>query len=156
MMVRVEDLCSLLPKQTLAGLMALEGPVLRKWADNGPGRFLLRHVTHGGLGRLSVGIARATGLLNGRRPVELSLSVLRYYFAPFLEEVHVTEEEAVFFLTRCPYGWCDGKDARLCDAVMQLERELVAGLGGELVIQETIPQGAPKCRFTLRTEPMDG
>lgn len=150
-MIRVEDLCSLLPRGTIAELMALEGPVLRKCADHGPGRFLIRNFTHGGVGRLSVGIARKTGLLKGRRPVELALSVLRYFFEPFLEEVLVTEEAAVFFLNQCPYGWRVRGDERLCNAVMQLERELVSGIGGELVIEETIPQGATKCRFTIRS-----
>ena len=150
--IRIEDLCALLPRSTISGLMALEGPLLRRLANHGPGRFFVSHVSHGGLGRLGAGLARTARLLEGRSPVELALFVLWYFFEPFMEEVRVSDEEAVFFLNRCPYGWRTGEDAPLCDAVMQLERELVAGMGGTLIIEETIPEGAPKCRFTLRTD----
>ena len=152
-MLTIEEICSLWPKRTISTLMALEGPVLRRVADNRPGLFLVRRVSHGGLGRSSIRLARAAGLLEGRSPVELSMSVLRYFFEPFLEEVRVSESVALFFLTRCPYGWREGGDARLCDAVMELERELVAGLGGTLIIEETIPEGASKCRFLLKGNP---
>ena len=150
--IRIEDLCSLLPRGTISGLMALEGPLLRRFANHTLGRFFIRRVSHGGLGRLGAGLARTARLLEGRSPVELALFVLWYFFEPFMEEVRVSDEEAVFFLNRCPYGWRTGEDAPLCDAVMQLERELVAGMGGTLIIEETIPEGAPKCRFTLRTD----
>ena len=149
-MVRIEDLCTRVPRGTLTGIMALEGPLLRRLADHPPGRFLVRHVTHGGLGRVAIRAARAAGLLRGRNPIDLALFVLRHFFADLLEEERVTGEDAAFFLVRCPYGWRTPADAPLCDAVMQLERELVAGMGASLVIEETIPAGAPKCRFTLR------
>jgi len=130
--------------------MALEGPLLKRFANHRPGRFFIRRFSHGGLGRIGVRLARAARLLEGRGTVELALFVLWYFFEPFMEELTVTEEEAIFFLNRCPYGWRTGKDAALCDAVMQLERELVAGIGGTLIIEETIPEGAPKCRFKLQ------
>jgi len=152
-MFRVEDLCALLPRGTISGIMNIEGPALRRWADNGPGRFVVKHVSHGGLGRAGIGLARIAGLLQGRQPVELSLSVLRYFFESYLEEIRETPEEAVFMLNRCPYGWKGEADMLLCDAVMQLERELVSGLGGVLVIEETIPRGAQKCRFRLCARP---
>lgn len=147
--MRVEDVITLLPRRSIAGIMSLEGPVLRRLADHGPGRFLIKHVSHGGLGRAGIRLARVAGLLQGRQPVELSLSVLRYFFESYLEVVRVIPEECVFLLNRCPYGWKEPSDRLLCDAVMQFERELVTGLGGSLVIEETIPQGAPKCRFRL-------
>ncbi len=150
-MVRIEDLCTRVPRGTLTRIMALEGPLLRRLADHRPGRFLVRHVTHGGLGRVAIRTARAAGLLEGRNPIEVALFVLRHFFADFLEEERVTGEEAAFFLVRCPYGWRTPADAPLCDAVMHLERELVAGMGALLVIEETIPTGARRCRFTLRT-----
>ena len=53
-------------------------------------------------------------------------------------------------IERMRAAWRDGEDAKLCDAVMQLERELAKGLGATLVIEETIPEGAPRCRFSLR------
>ena len=152
-MISVEYLCSLMPRGIIAGIMAVEGPLLKVLADHRPGRFMIRRFTHGGLGRVCVRIARAGRLIEGRGPVELSMSVLRYFFEPFLEEVKVSEEEAVFYLKRCPYGWCTSEDAPLCDAVMELERELVAGIRGTLIIEETIPQGAPKCRFRLAERP---
>jgi hypothetical protein len=153
MMLKVEDLCTTLPRGTIAGLMAIEGPVLKRLANHRIGYFMIRNFTHGGLARMGVRFARLAHLLQGCDPVELSLFVLRYFFEPFLEEVTVTDEEAVFFLTRCPYGWSTGDHVLLCDAVMQLERELVAGIGASLLIHETIPEGAPKCRFTLRAAP---
>jgi hypothetical protein len=81
------------PKSGIARLMAFEWPVLRRWANNGPGWFLIRRCSHGGFGRASIRIAKGSGLLKGRHPVEMSLSVLRYYFEPFLEEGKVTGEE---------------------------------------------------------------
>jgi hypothetical protein len=149
MPMTIEDLCSLLPRNAIARLMALQGPLLRLLADHPPGRLAIRHLTHGGLGRISARLAQAAGLLEGRNPVELAMNVMRYYFEPFLEEEQVDAEQARFFLTSCPYGWRTADDTALCDAVMQFERELVAGLGGTLIIEETIPGGAPKCRFTV-------
>ncbi len=101
--------------------MALEGPILRRWANNRIGRQLIKRVTHGGLGKVGVKLGRMSRLLDGRKPVELSMSILRYFFAPYLEEVRVDDDEAVFFLKRCPYGWHGDGDAPLCDAVMQLD-----------------------------------
>ncbi len=150
-MLRVERLFPLLPSDSIAGLMSLQGPALRRWANNRPGRYLIRNLTHGGLGRLSVKLGRSAGLLQRRRPVELAMAILRYYFAPYLEETEIGDDEAVFYLKRCPYGWRSGEDIPLCDAVMQLEREMVAGIGGHLIIEETIPSGAAKCRFRLKT-----
>lgn len=149
MSVKVEDLCSLLPRSAIVRLMEAEGPALRTAANHKLGHLVLRRVTHGGFGRLGAWAARAAGLIEGRRPVELSLSVLRYFFEPLLEVAKVTEMEASFYLSRCPYGWRDAGDLPLCDAVMELERELVHGIGGRLVIEERIPAGARKCRFAL-------
>ncbi len=152
-MNQVEYICTRFPRGTLSGIMAMEGPFLRRVANHRVGRLVVRHLTHGGLGRVAIRAARLTGLLEGRNPIELALFVLRYFFAGFLEEETVTDQEAVFYLSRCPYGWRTASDAPLCDAVMQLERELVAGMGASLTIEETIPGGAPKCRFTLRAAP---
>lgn len=150
MVLTIEDLCTRLPRGTIARIMAAEGPVLKKCADHRIGYFIIRNVTHGGLARAGIRLARLAHLLEGRNPVEVSLFVLRYFFEPFLEEATVTDEEAHFFLTRCPYGWSTRDHLALCDAVMQLERDLVSGIGASLVIHETIPEGAPKCRFTIR------
>ena len=48
---------------------------------------------------------------------------------PYLAEEVVSDDEAVFYLCACPYGWRTEKDVPLCDAVMQLERELTRGVG---------------------------
>ena len=148
--MRTDDIIRLLPRSTISAIMQIEGPLLRRVANHSLGLFLIRKVTHGGLGRLAIGAANRTRLLEGLNPIRLSMGLLRHYFDPYLEEETVTEEEAVFYLKTCPYGWRDGKDAKLCDAVMQLERELAKGIGATLVIEETIPEGAPRCRFTLR------
>lgn len=149
MALRAENIFSLFPPETISGILAVEGPILRRLADHRAGYWAIRRFTHGGLGRLGIRLARVTGLLDGRRPVELSLSLLRYFFAPYLEEERVEPQEAVFYLNRCPYGWRSGEDAALCDAVMELERQLATGIGATLIIEETIPRGAPKCRFRL-------
>ena len=147
--MRLETLAHLLPRCTISTMMVLEGPLLKALANNPPGRLLIRRITHGGLGRLSVAIGRNTGLLRRRRPVELAMSILRRFFEPYLTEVDVREHSAVFFLSRCPYGFCRPAHVPLCDAVMQFERELVAGIGARLVIEQTLPQGFSRCRFTL-------
>ena len=148
--MRADDIIRLLPKRTISAIMQIEGPLLRRVANHSLGLSLIRNVTHGGLGRLAIGVARKTRLLEGLNPIKLSMWLLRHYFEPYLEEESVTDDEAVFYLKTCPYGWRDGEDAKLCDAVMQLERELAKGLGATLVIEETIPEGAPRCRFSLR------
>ena len=155
MMLKVEDFCTRLPRGTIAGIMAFEGPVLRRLANHRIGYFMVRHFTHGGLGRIAVLLARLAHLLEGRNPIDVSIFILRHFFEAFLEEARMTDEEAVFFLTRCPYGLRTQKDIQLCDAVMQLERELVTGIGASLIIEETIPKGAHKCRFTIRVAPQD-
>ncbi len=152
MPITVEDFCALLPRNTIAHLMVLQGPIFRKIADHPPGRFLIRHVTHGGLGRVGILLARKARLLKKRNPIELTMNVLHYYFEPYMEEVEVGEDKAVFHLKSCPYGWQSPDDAPLCDAVMEFERQLADGLGIDFQIQETIPQGAPKCRFLLVTK----
>ncbi len=134
--------------------MFLEGPILRLVADHRTGHFFLRHFSHGGLGQVLLSVARSLGLLKDRRPVELSLSVMRYFFEPFLEVEKEHREEAVIHLRSCPYGFGGKGDILLCDAVMQLERNLVDGIGGTLFIEETIPEGAPKCRFTIKAKPL--
>ena len=149
MPITVEDLCALLPRNTIAKVMVLQGPIFRKVADHRPGRYLIRHVTHGGLGRVGVMLARRARLLKRRNPIELAMNVLHYYFEPYMDDVEVNENKAVFHLKSCPYGWQSPEDGPLCDAVMEFERQLAAGLGIEFHIQETIPQGASKCRFLL-------
>lgn len=145
----IEDIYRRFPRGTLDRIMKIEGPVLKAIADNRTGRFIVRKVTHGGLGRVGIQFARMTGLLEGRAPIALAMGMLRYFFEPILEEVSADESKAVFALTSCPYGWSPEGDEAICDAVMDLERELVSGMGATLVIEERIPQGAPKCRFTL-------
>lgn len=144
-----DQIIKLLPRNTIAAIMQVEGPLLRRFANNTLGLSVIRNVTHGGLGRLSIGIAQRTGMLRGVKPIKLAMALLRHYFAPYLEEESVTDDEAKFFLKTCPYGWSEG-DGELCDAVMQLERELATGIGATLVIEDTIPRGAAKCRFVLR------
>lgn len=155
-MVPVEALCRLLPRGSIARLMALEGPVLRSVVDHTAGHRFLRRVSHGGLGRLSAAVARSAGLLEGRDRLELCLFVLRYYFEPFLEDMEADRTCATFFLNRCPYGWAEPRDRLLCDAVMDFERRLCSGIGVTLHIEETLPQGAPRCRFSLHLNPGPG
>ena len=130
--------------------MIVEGPFLRTIANNPIGQLIARRITHGGLGRLGVTIGRKTGLLTRSRPIELAMFIMRRFFEPYLTEVHEREEDAVFFLSRCPYGFHLPSHVSICDAVMQFERELVSGIGAELVIEQTLPQGFSRCRFRLR------
>lgn len=150
MNIQVENFYRLLPRGSIYYCMALGGPVLKKIANHGPGHFFIRNVSHGALGRILAGSGRVTGLLKGRNSVGLTISTLRYFFKPVFEVEKVNKDEIIFFLTRCPYGFHTKEDALLCDAVMQFERNLVHGIGGTLIIEETIPKGASKCKFTVK------
>ncbi len=140
----------MLPRGTIAKVMAFQGPVLKRCADHKMGYWVIRNITHGGVARFTLRAARRIGLLKGLSPIETVVFVMRYFFETHLELRALTDTEVHFCLLRCPYGWKGEGDVNLCDAVMQFERELAKGIGTMLVIEERIPDGAPACRFRVR------
>jgi len=67
--------------------------------------------------------------------------------------IRVTSEDLDSFkweMDACPYGFCRPEDRGVCDAAMDLDRTYTRLLGGELRINETIPDGFSKCSYTTR------
>ncbi len=56
----------------------------------------------------------------------------------------------VLELPYCPYGFTGPEHARPCDTAMDMDRILMRRLGAELIIEETIPEGASRCRMIVR------
>jgi len=54
-----------------------------------------------------------------------------------------------FFVDPCPYGFHREDQQGVCDAAMDLDRVIFRHLGAELIIRESIPGGAPKCRIWM-------
>jgi len=65
------------------------------------------------------------------------------------EVVHQDDEKFEFVLPRCPYGFCRPEHLGVCDAAMDMDRIMFGLAGGKLVIEASIPGGAPECRINL-------
>jgi len=55
-----------------------------------------------------------------------------------------------FFVDACPYGFKHPDQEKACDAAMEMDRVLFKLIGADLIIQETAPKGAPKCRMKMK------
>jgi len=55
-----------------------------------------------------------------------------------------------FFVGSCPYGFKHPDQERACDAAMEMDRVLFKLIGADLIIKETAPKGAPKCRMLMK------
>ena len=54
-----------------------------------------------------------------------------------------------FHVRQVPLRFEDKGHAGLCRAAMTFEEEVVRRLGGRLLIERRIPEGAPKCAFRV-------
>ena len=57
-----------------------------------------------------------------------------------------------FYVYECPYNYNREGQSGVCDAVMDMDRELFRKAGGELVIKEYISRGADKCRLLVQLD----
>ncbi len=55
-----------------------------------------------------------------------------------------------FFVDPCPYGYHREDQQGVCDAAMDMDRTMFKNIGAELIIKESIPEGAPKCRIWMK------
>ena len=153
----LDRLFRLLPDGALAAAERVYGALLLRVADHGPGRFLVaagHRLLARGLGR----VAGVTGLSGELPPVELAHRTMKKFFLPILDEPEARpspeDTSWTFSFKACPYGLAGGgADRDMCHAIMNLEEELMRQVGGELVIEQRIAEGAPMCRFTVRGGP---
>ena len=66
-----------------------------------------------------------------------------------LEET-VGPDSFEFTVGYCPYGYKKPHQAAACDAAMEMDRVLFKLLGADLIIKETVVDGAPKCRLLMK------
>ncbi len=55
-----------------------------------------------------------------------------------------------FFVDPCPYGYHREDQQGVCDAAMDMDRAMFEKIGAELIIKETIPCGAKKCKVWMK------
>ncbi len=55
-----------------------------------------------------------------------------------------------FYVGYCPYGFKHPHQDKACDAAMEMDRVLFKLLGADLIIKETVVEGAPKCRMLMK------
>ncbi|MBT4160933.1 MAG: hypothetical protein HOC70_08820 [Gammaproteobacteria bacterium] len=68
---------------------------------------------------------------------------------PF-EFSEVENGEFTLELSYCPYGFTSEGHKRACDTAMDMDRVLLRRCGAELIITDTIPEGASRCRMVVR------
>ncbi len=66
-----------------------------------------------------------------------------------IEITKVEEDRLEFLVPSCPWGFCDVEQRGVCDAAMDLDRELFRLAGAELVIEDAISWGSQVCRISL-------
>lgn len=62
------------------------------------------------------------------------------------------ENEFTLDLPFCPYGFDSPDHERACDTAMHMDHVLLRRCGAELIITETIPKGAARCRMLVRQD----
>ncbi len=68
-------------------------------------------------------------------------------------EVIISKEDETSFeylSSPCPYGYSRDEQRGVCDAAMDMNRQLLKLCGAKLIIHERISMGAPQCRATIR------
>ncbi len=68
-------------------------------------------------------------------------------------EVIISKEDNTSFEYKsspCPYGYSCADQKGVCDAAMDMNRQLLKLCGAKLVIHERISMGAPQCRASIR------
>lgn len=94
-----------------------------------------------------MGLRRVTG----GDPVEI---VSRWMRFPALmctpcEVAEASSERVVLLWPECPVGYRGAEQSGLCRAVMEIDRQTVKRMGGEMTIAATVPEGAPCCRYVF-------
>jgi hypothetical protein len=152
-MDRIDRVFALLPDRTLMRAEAAYGAFLKRAANHRIGRVLVR-ISHRALARVTGRVLRLTRATEGQAPAKVAKRTMEKFFLPILEPLREDDASFSFEFHECPYGLKNGAEPELCHAIMNLEEELMKELGGRLVIEERIAEGAPRCRFTVKTAMM--
>ncbi|MAE93080.1 MAG: hypothetical protein CL910_00325 [Deltaproteobacteria bacterium] len=59
-------------------------------------------------------------------------------------------DQFILELPYCPYGFKGSEHRQACDTAMDMDRIMLRRCGAELTIVETIPEGALRCRMSVR------
>ena len=122
---------------------------------------LLYHLPWGGE-KIVRGLNRTFGKINFHSPIsglkwrdsieEVKADLLRLCgIMNFQVEISWEEpDQFEFFVLECPYGFHRPDQQGVCDAAMDLDRTMFRLCGAELIVKETIPAGAPKCRQIMK------
>ena len=62
----------------------------------------------------------------------------------------VDGDEFILELPSCPYGFNRTEHQRPCDTAMEMDKTLLRMADAELIITDTIPKGASRCRMIVR------
>jgi hypothetical protein len=110
-----------------------------------PGRWILG-VTFGAYGNLVV----RQGISNVEPQTDY-IEASREYFKVadlynFGMEICGKDGDRIAFkVAECPVGYVSGDDVGVCMATMEFDNKCIKGLGGQSIIKEVIPEGAPAC-----------
>ncbi|MHB8875703.1 MAG: hypothetical protein ACYC8T_18615 [Myxococcaceae bacterium] len=151
-MSKLRALYERIPAGALMSAERLYGWALKRVADHFVGHRLVS-AAHGGAGKALGVVATRAGLRQGEDAVSAARLTMETYFAPILTAGEDGKDgDWSFEFTRCPYGLTGSAEGPLCHAIMRLEEGLVRELGGELIIEERIAEGAERCRFRVRNQ----
>lgn len=148
-MSKMSDLYEKMPQNAVMDAMGAYGKMLMSVGNNDMGRQVVE-LMHRGVGKTIGAITKLTDASESRDAVEVAKEFMEYFFYSIMDVEQESAEELVVTMSECPYGYCDNEHSDLCRATMNLEEEMIDQLGGELVIEESIAEGASKCRFRIR------
>lgn len=146
-MSKLESIYNVIPSEALMKVMPMYGSLLNMAGGSEVGQKVIETV-HKMAGKTAAGLAKMTGVTEDREAVEITREFLEKFFAD-ITEYEEDGEELAFSFSECPYGYCSEDQGDLCRATMNLEEEAIAQLGGELIIEERIAEGAERCKFRV-------
>jgi len=85
--------------------------------------------------------------------IEETLAMMRASGEEFgfpFEFSEIEGDEFTLELPRCPYGFTSPNQQRPCDTAMDMDRFMLKLCGARLTVEETIPQGASRCKMIIR------
>lgn len=147
-MSKLENVYNAIPSDIVMKAMPAYGTLLNMVGGSEAGRKIIE-TAHRMAGKTVSGLAKITGATEDREAVEIITEFVEKFF-PDITEFQEKGDELAFTFSECPYGYCSDDQGELCRATMNLEEEAIAQLGGELIIEERIAEGASQCRFRVK------
>ena len=111
------------------------------------GEWLARGVSH------VVAVFPFLGSMGRSGSVEETLAMMRSSGEKFgfpFEFSEIDGDEFTLELPNCPYGFTSPHQQKPCDTAMDMDRFMLRLCGARLTVQETIPQGASRCKMVIR------